>query len=313
MKYVLTVTLNPSLDRMIALKEFRVGKEFDISQETLSAGGKGLNVSRALKHLGTPTYATGLLAGVTGQIIRKLLDTEGIKDNFSEIDGSTRVNLMIYDQKTHKTTRLLGLGPKVSASQIRIFKAKYQSLLKRSSLVVISGRNAHDAPDNFCAQLITLAHEFAIPAIVDTHSKPLEFAIEAKPFLIKPNLKELEELLGYELKTIEKMVQAIDQLHARGARMVLLSMANEGAILSNGQDMWRAIPPDVTVHNDVGSGDTMVAGFVYGYFKGWPLKNILSFSVAAGTINAMGSIPGAIDRRQVDQILKRVKVHKVIR
>ena len=311
MKHVLTVTLNPSLDRMIVLKEFHVGKEFDISHETLSAGGKGLNVSRALKNLGTPTYATGLLAGVTGQIIRKLLDAEGIKDNFSKIDGSTRVNLMIYDQKTHKTTRLLGLGPKVSASQIRTFKAKYQSLLKRSSLVVISGRNAHNAPDNFYAQLITLAHEFDIPAIVDTHLKPVEFAVKAKPLLIKPNLKELEDFLGRKLNSTEEMVRAIRYLHKEGAQMVLLSMAREGAILSDGNEMWKATPPDVIVQNDVGSGDTMVAGFVHGYLQRLPLKNILCFAVAAGTTNAMGFLPGSIHRGRVEQILKKVKFHKI--
>ncbi len=311
MKYVLTVTLNPSLDRMITVDHLTMGKEFDIDQEIFSAGGKGLNVSRALKGLHTKTFCTGLLGGETGRLIQTLLRKEGIRGDFLKIQGLTRVNLSIKDLASNKQTRFLDLGPKVSSARIEAFKKKYLRLLKQSSLVVLSGRNAHGAPLNLYADLVRLAHQKNIEVIVDTHDKPLELAIQAKPLLIKPNLNELEGLLHQRLNTKVKMKKAIQELHKKGARLVLLSLGKDGAILSNQEEIWMARPPAVKFLNDVGCGDTMVAGFIYGYLKGLSLKDILCFSVAAGTANAMEAIPGFIHLDQVKGVLKRVKVHQM--
>ena len=311
MKHVLTVTLNPSLDRMITVSGFAIGKEFEIREEIFSAGGKGLNVSRALKSLGTPTVCTGLLGGSTGQMIKNILFQEKIKGDFLKIQGLTRVNLAIKDLTSHKQTRFLDFGPKVSASEIKAFKEKYVRLLKTSLVVVLSGRNANGASLNFYADLVQLAHQKNVRAIVDTHDKPLELAIKAKPLLIKPNLKELEGLLSQRLDTEQKKKRAIHQLHKKGVQLVLLSFAENGAILSSSKEMWTACPPIVNVKNDVGCGDTMVAAFIHGYLKGLSLKDVLSFSVAAGTANAMGFVPGLIRLDQVKEVLRKVVIHKI--
>ena len=309
-KYVLTVTLNPALDKMLTVNHLAIGKDSDMHEEFLSAGGKGLNVARVLKNLGVHTLATGFLGGKTGEIIEELLDEEGIKNDFIKIQGETRVNVMVHEPDLKNATRLLGEGPQVNSVQVQSFKKKYAKLLKQSSMVVLSGRNAHGAPVNLYAELIRLAHEKNIPVIVDTSGEPLQKAVEAKPLMMKPNLREIEEIFYQKLNTKIKMKKAVDSLLEKGVGIVLLSLAEKGGMIANKKERWMAKPPVTKVLNDVGCGDSMVAGFVYAFIKEWTLKECLRYAVAAGTANVTKMRPGAINPRDVKQILKFVKIQK---
>ncbi len=299
-KYILTVTLNPALDKISSR-----------GRVLISAGGKGINVARALESLGLKTCSMGFLGGTSGKILKNILRKEGLNSDFVSIQGETRINVTMENPRTLVKERFLSLGPKLHKSEIEQFKEKYIQLLSKSYGVVFSGRNALGASPSFYAHLVKLAREANIPTVVDTSGVPLELALKAKPWMIKPNLMEAEEVLGRKLNTKVLLKQALRQFHRLGVEIVLLSLGNKGAVGSNGKEMWLVQAPKIKVKNEVGCGDAMVAGFLFAYLKNDSFYEIMKCAVAAGTSNGLSLTPGAIDQRALGGILKRVQIKEL--
>ena len=220
---ILTVTLNPAIDKTITVKNFKVGRDFREQALFLSAGGKGINVSRVLHRLRIPTVATGFLGGSDGDYIKKQLNKEGIQHNFCFINENSRTSLTILDPSLNKITRVLERGPRITNKDLERFRKKYIYLLKMCSCVVFSGRNIPGAPDSFYAELITIAKKKNKITLLDTSSKPYEIGLKAKPYMIKPNLKESEQLLGGQLMEFSSIKRAACRLHKRGMKTVATS------------------------------------------------------------------------------------------
>lgn len=310
-KVILTVTLNPAVDVTTVVDGFLLGKSHASCRQIVSAGGKGINVSRVLDRLGVPTLALGIGGGASGRWIVDLLNSEKIPNDFVGIGGEARTNLTVIDMKNDRHTRVLGVGPEVSRAEIGAFEKKYKQRLAQSCAVVLSGRTLYKAPDDLYARLIRLARKAGVAAVLDTSGEPLRQGIKAGPFMVKPNLEEAREVFGCRLETLTQGKNVLKDIHQMGVAVAMLSMGKEGALASNGREVLHVKPPSVEVRNDVGCGDALVAGFLYAYRRRMVFAGALRWAVAAGTANAMNMTPGLIRRKDLVQLARAVTVRNI--
>lgn len=330
-KNILTVTVNPALDLTVdlatalqaggiayarpglrlppkveRLSQLRMRCSTNFTGCVLSAGGKGINVARALCALGVPARAAGVAAGETGEVLRKLLRREKISTDFLSVAGTTRVNVTILGKRTHQ--RILEEGPKLSSDELRQFEQKFVRALRGARLVVLSGRNANGAPADWYGRLVKLAARHNVPAAVDTSGAALGAAISAKPFLIKPNREEAGAVLGERLNSVLSLKKAARHFHRRGVAVVLISLGSQGAFASDSKDVWVAAPPQARAVNDVGSGDVFLAGFLCAQQAHKSFPESLRYAVACGTVNASkeNSTPGLIAAGDVPRLAQKV-------
>jgi tagatose 6-phosphate kinase len=280
--HVLTVTLNPAIDKTIR------GKKIN-----LSAGGKGINVSRALDIFGIKNTATGIIGGKSGDHVASLLKKEKIKNDFFRIKKDTRTNLTVISPGSGRIFRKIGKGPAVSVSEFAGFKKKFRSLLKGCRFAVFSGANANGLPDSAYAELIKIAAKKGIKASLDTRDAPLARGLKARPFLVKPNLEETECAKG------------------RGANITLVTLGAGGAVAFGGKKLLFAKPPRLKAVNDVGCGDAFLAGFIAYYLKGKGLEDCVRAATAAGAANTLSLRPGAFKKRDFEKLMEKVKVEAI--
>lgn len=307
-KYILTVTLNPAIDKLVRIPCFKIGADFRASEVYLSAGGKGLNVSRVLTSFSLNSIATGMIGGASGNYIKNQLTTEGIRNNFFKISGETRTSLTIVDSQTEKTTRVLEQGPIVKPLEFKSFKRKLFSLLKYCDCVIFSGYIAAGLPDSTYADLIKVVQERNIKAFLDTSGRPLFMGVQSKPFLIKPNREEAEMVLGQKVSSILQIKKAIQRFLNYGIKVVLISLGRQGLVGSQGREIWLITPPKIKCKNPVGCGDASIGGFVYGRYKGQRFLECLKAAVAAGTANAVSLQPGKVNFHQFQRLLTEIKI-----
>ena len=280
--HVLTVTLNPAIDKTIRGKK-----------TSLSAGGKGINVSRALNIFGIKNTATGIIGGKAGDNIIFRLKKEKIINDFFRIKKETRTNLTVIGPGSGRISRKIEKGPEVTAPEFAGFKKKFRSLLKGCRFVVFSGANANGLPDSAYAELIKIAEGKGIKAALDTRDAPLAQGLKARPFLVKPNLEEAERAKG------------------RGANITLLTLGPGGAIAFGGKKLIFAKPPRLKAVNDVGCGDAFLAGFIAYYLKEKNFTDCIRAATAAGAANALSMGPGAFKKRDFEKVMKKVKIEAV--
>lgn len=309
---VLTVTLNPAVDKIIKVKNFSLGQEDQrINNVVLSAGGKGINVARALKHLGLKSVSTGFLAGSTGHFIKEELKKENLCGDFLNVAGETRTNLTIIDSSKKKTTRILEGGPRISSKDLTRFKKKYIQLLSGCRWVVFSGSIAPGLPNNIFSQLIAIAKYKGIKTALDTSGEPLKSGLRATPFFIKPNLEEAESVVGYRLNSPARIKKAVLYFHELGIRLVVISLGEKGAVVSDGKEILQASPPQLQYKSNVGCGDAFVAGFIDAYERTNDFREALRFAAACGAANTQTLQPGAIQKKTVQHLNHRVVVKQV--
>ncbi|MDD5270491.1 MAG: hexose kinase [Candidatus Omnitrophica bacterium] len=288
---VLTVTLNPAVDRTV-----------NGARVKLSAGGKGINVSRALKALGVDSIVTGLAGGKAGDFIRSALRRERISERLVGIRGESRKNLTVIG-RGGKITRRIEKGPAVSAEEFREFKKMFAKLLRGRRYVVFSGANANGLKDSAYAELIGIAKKNGVMTALDTRDAALKEGLKAKPDIVKPNIKEARYICGRD---------PMGCLRAKGARTVLLTMGRAGAAATDGKDKVNARPPRVKAVNDVGCGDAFLAGFIAYRLKGKGFKESVRAATAAGAANAAAKaaclVPGSFKRKDFLEMLSQTDV-----
>ncbi len=310
--HVLTVTLNPAVDKIIKISNFSLGEEDQRATGIiLSAAGKGINVARALKNLGTKSVATGFLAGSTGNYIQEALRKENLQSAFLDVAGETRINLTIINSTTKQTTRLLEPGPKILLKDITRFKKQYQKLLKRCRWVIFSGSIAPGLPPNIYSILVTLAKRKGIKTTLDTSGQPFQLGLLAKPFMIKPNLEEAGGIVGYPLTSMAKIKKAMSYFHQRGVSLVVISMAAKGAVASDGKEILHAVGPQLQYTSNVGCGDSSVAGFVDAWGRLGNLKEAISWAVSCGTADLLTLQPGSFQKKIVRRVRRKVIVKRI--
>lgn len=299
---IYTVTFNPAIDYVVRVEDFSLGQVNRSSREEIQFGGKGINVSVMLKHLGTDSCALGFLAGFTGKAIEDGLHRMGIRTDFIHLSqGMTRINVKL---KAKEETEINGQGPGIS-------QADFQKLLEQVALLqpgdtlVLAGSIPQSLPDDVYERIIQSLAGKDIQVVVDATRDLLCHVLKYRPFLIKPNHIELGEIFDRTLHTDEEIRECASLLQQRGARNVLVSMAGDGAILLDETGAFHKIAaPKGEVKNSVGAGDSMVAGFLTGYLQSRDYETALRTGAAAGSATAFSE--GLAQRDEVQALLDRM-------
>ena len=280
---IITVTCSPAVDYIVDLDSFHEGEINRAVKEKILPGGKGINVSRVLNNFGIPTIATGFLAGFTGNYILDYLHNEGIETDFVRVDGITRVNWKIASPLE---TAIDGVGPVYQEQDI---EELFDKLLryKEGDIVCFCGKYPKTMTDDQYLHLLASLKLRGIRFVVDTYGERLLQALKHGPFLVKPNLEELEESLDRKILNNAEMRVAALELIARGAENVIVSLGADGLYFLNNQGQeYRVKAPKGKLVNSVGAGDSTVAGFLYGVTKNMSMEDAVRFACCAGSASA---------------------------
>lgn len=280
---IYTLTLNPSVDYKIVLKEFQEESLNYALDNNFFAGGKGINVSTVLKNLGKSSMALGFLGGFTGDYIRFSLNSKGIKNDFIKIKYNTRLNIKMI--ANGRETEINANSPDISKDEFELLKNKLKSLANNSILVMSGsvpealGENAYNEISNIISSDVKL--------IIDTSGKPLKKILRLNPFLIKPNIYELEDLFNAKFNSTKELIKIGKNLVESGVQNIIISMGSDGAIFIGKNVAFRAFVPKISSVSTIGAGDSVIAGFVYAFDNKNTLADSFKFGVAAGTATAL--------------------------
>lgn len=298
-----TITLNPSLDYIVSVDSFKVDALNRIKKEDIYAGGKGINVSIVLNNLGVDNIALGYIAGFTGEEILRQVESHGVKADFIKLkDGFSRINVKL---KSDGETEINGSGPEITEDDLKILYDKLSNL-KNGDYLILSGSIPSSVPDDIYESIMNSLLDKGVEFIVDATKDLLLKVLKYKPFLIKPNHHELAEMFNVEIKNDEDIIKYGKKLQEMGAKNVLISMAGDGAILlpENGEAIKRGVPKG-TLKNSVGSGDSMVAGFLCGYLKNKDMDEAFRMGIATGSASAFSD--ELATKEAVYDLLEQVK------
>ncbi len=280
---IYTVTFNPSLDYYVQVNNVKSGIVNRTTGERLAVGGKGLNVSLALKELGEDTRALGFVAGFTGKYIRDKVQELGLDYDFIEVSGQSRINVKI---KSNTETDINGTGAEVKPSDVNKLIRKLKTLLKAGDWLIVCGSVPSTLPlTTYADMLKKLKALQGVNIVVDACGKLLTETLKFRPFLIKPNLYELCEIFSLQaIPDVEGIFACARKLQQMGACNVIVSMGSSGAamVTDTAQSMYVRAARGQLV-NSVGAGDSMVAGFIHEYIKSGNYFSALNFATAAGS------------------------------
>ncbi len=298
---IYTVTFNPALDYVVRLNGLKTGEVNRTESETISFGGKGINVSAVLKELGEKSIALGFVAGFTGSALETGVRRMGLQTDFITLPAdNTRINVKI---KAQKETDINADGPAVPPSALDVLMQKLKRL-KAGDILCLSGAIQKTLPQNTYETILERLMDREIRFVVDATGELLLNVLKYKPFLVKPNHHELAEMLGRELKTEEELFEGAKELQARGACNVLVSRAGDGALLltETGEQLTvGALKGEVK--NSVGAGDSMVAGFIAGYLQKQDYAYALRLGAAAGSATAFSD--GLATQEQIMKLFRQ--------
>ena len=303
---IYTITFNPALDYITQVENFKIGEINRTKTETILPGGKGLNVSIVLKNLEIENTALGFIAGFTGEELKRKLELKGVMTDFIKVkEGVTRINVKISSENNKiEETALNGIGPKITKNDIEeLFKKLDEVIIE--DIVILSGSIPKNINKDIYKEICKKLSEKGITFVVDSTQELLMSILQYTPFLIKPNKEELEETLNCKISTNDEIINAAKELKKRGAQNVLVSLGKDGAILLTKDDkVLVSKAPKGNIVNTIGSGDSMVAGFLAGYCKTKDYEYALKVGVAAGSASAFST--ELASKNEVELILKQL-------
>ena len=313
---IVTVTLNAAIDRTLVVPSFQPGQRHRASVGFPSAGGKGINVARALKRLGAPVVCTGLAGGRTGTLLVEELTHEGILNDFVRIGGESRTSIAVLDPTSNAYTEINEWGPEITDEELAILREKLAYLAQRAEFVVLAGSLPRGVEPSFYGELVRDLNRRQLLTVVDTEGEPLRLAVEAEPYLVSPNQQEAEALVGHEFVDDEDLVAGLDEIARLGARNVLITLET-GAYALLREDRTelrvRAQAPRVEPVSIVGAGDTLLAGFLAARVGGKPFDEAVRAAVAAGSASVLEAGAGRFDAREAGRLASLVQLEHVER
>ena len=311
---IVTVTLNAAIDRTLQVPNFQRGQRHRASESLTLAGGKGINVARALKELGVPVVATGLAGGRTGTLIVEQLTAEGILNDFVRIGGESRTSTAVVDTTSGSYTEINEWGPHVTPAELEILLEKLHYLGQGADYVVFAGTLPRGVDRAFYGEAIRDLKRRGIQTMLDSEGEPLRLGTEAEPWLVSPNQPEAEGLVGQELNDDEDFMMAVDAIAERGAHNVLITQAS-GCVARFREERrtrrFRALSPRLEARSAVGSGDTLLAGLIAAKLDGRKLEDALAFAVAAGAVSTLQVGAGRFEPRDVARLAAQVQIEEL--
>jgi 1-phosphofructokinase family hexose kinase len=311
---IVTVTLNAALDRTISVPNFQLGQRHRASQGLTLAGGKGINVARALKRLDVPVVATGLAGGRTGTRIVEELTAEAILNDFVRIGDESRTSTAVVDPTDGSYTEINEWGPQVHPEELAMLMEKISYLGRAADLVVFAGTLPREVDDLFYAETVRELNRRNVRSVLDSEGQPLRLGVEAEPFLVSPNQREAESLVGQEFRDDEDCVMGLDRIADMGARNVLITSETTSFGLFRAdrkRHLFRADAPRVEPVSAVGSGDVLLAAFLAGLLAEGPYDEALRSAVAAGAASTLEVGAGRFEPREAARLAHAVEVREL--
>lgn len=295
-----TVTLNPAVDKTVEINDFRVGEVNRISTVRLDTGGKGINVSKTIKALDGSSVATGFLAGRNGDYIRDCLNRMQVANDFLSVKGETRTNLKVVDRRNQTNTDINEPGL-IEVTEENLIRLEHEifSDMGKDDILILSGSVPSNVPVDIYREWTERANRSGIRVLLDADGELLREGIKAGPYLVKPNIEELESLLGRKLNDMNEIVSAGRSLLGMGIETAVISLGADGAVFLHGEHAIYAEGLKVDVKSTVGAGDAMVAAFAFAISSGYPFSKAAALSIAAGAAAVAGEGSQPPDRNDV--------------
>jgi 1-phosphofructokinase/tagatose 6-phosphate kinase len=308
---IVTVTLNAAVDRTLTVPNFQLGHRHRASNSLTSAGGKGINVARALKRMGSPVVASGLAGGRTGDRIVDELAYEGILNDFVRISDESRTSTAVVDPTAGGVTEIYEWGPAVRAEELDMLLDKLHYLSRVATFVVFSGSLPRDVGNDFYAEAIRNLSRRGVQCVLDCEGEPLRRGVEAEPLLVSPNQREAESLVGQEFNDPEDFHYALDSIADLGARNVLITQETACYGLFREDRHVRRLRASVARQEPiahVGAGDVLLAGFLSERFNGRPLDDALRTAVGCAAASVLELGAGRFDPKEAARLAASVEV-----
>jgi 1-phosphofructokinase len=305
---IVTVTLNPSLDRTLSVPKLEPGMIHRAQFIRQDLGGKGINVSRALHALDIPSRIVGFVGGWTGNALQTGLTAEGFDVRFIKVNGDTRQNLTLLDEASGKYTKINEPGPTIDSSHILALGNQIAQTILPGDLWTFCGSLPPGSPPDLYSHLIRQTQERRGLAFLDTSGTPLRHALSALPFVAKINNEEAAELLGRALDSDQDMCAAAREIHTRGVRVVALTRGAQGLVLAMDGEVVTAVPPCVTARSSVGAGDAAMAGLLWAVLDHCDPAETARRVVACGTAAAMQEGTTMGDRALISTLLHQIQI-----
>ena len=309
---ILTVTLNAAIDRTVAVPNFRLGRRHRAVESRTVAGGKGINVARALSLLGRPVIASGFVGGPTGARVLEELREESVLTDFTAIASETRINLAVIDPTSGEQTEINERGPAVSPEEVKRLFERIGYLAGGAKICVLAGSLPPGAGDDLYARLVADLSRRGVTVVLDAEGEAMLEGVRAGASMVTPNEREAEELVGQEFSDGTDLVHGLGELVRLGAAEAAITRP-DGCVASVGEGAERRL---LEVHTEplepvstVGSGDAFVAGWVAARYDGRSPEDCLAYGVACGAESTQHFGAGTVDRNQVERLLGEVAVH----
>ncbi|AUF83744.1 1-phosphofructokinase [Mesoplasma syrphidae] len=309
---IYTITLNPALDHIIETSGFNIGETNYYNKDYVVIGGKGINVSIILNNLKANVLSTGLMGKANQHHFIDKFNELHVKTHFFFYNGDTRTNFKIKNLNLKQETEINGRGIEVDLELLTKIKTYLASNLDAGDIVVAAGSIPKGTPTTIYQEIGEIAAEKQAVFILDTSKEQMLEGLKSRPYLIKPNIEEICEILDLPFKeySFEETKIMVDKLKKLGARNVLVSQGSQGSIFfdENG-DIYKVGVAKGTLVNSVGSGDSMIAGFTYGLYKQFDLKTTLQYGAASGAATAFTQ--WLAERSDIEKLVKEISVEKL--
>jgi 1-phosphofructokinase family hexose kinase len=307
---IITVTLNAALDRTLTVPNFQQGHRHRASQGLTLAGGKGINVARALKRLDVPVVATGLAGGRTGTRIVEELTSEAILNDFVRIADESRTSTAVVDPMSSSFTEINEWGPHVEPEELEMLRDKLRYLSRGADAVVFAGSLPRGVNESFYADAIRELNRAGVRTVLDADGEPLRLGLESEPTLVAPNQHEAEALVGQELEE-EDFAMALDSIAELGARTVLITLETGCYGLTREERPPRrvyAVAPRLEPVSTVGAGDVLTAAFLAARLDERSFDDALRFAVAAASASTLEVGAGRFEPREANRLMAKAEV-----
>lgn len=308
---VTTVTLNPCIDLTLYLDSLLPGGLNLVRRSRSDTCGKGVNVSVALRALGISTICTGVSFDGNGALLDQYLEEQCVARDFAVAHGNIRTNIKLMDESKNEMTEVNSAGEPVAAQVIAEYLEKLLHYAEESEIVTFSGRIPNGADAGIYRQSLEKISHLPVKTVVDAEKESLREAIKAKPYLIKPNLYELETILGRKLASPKEVAAACREVIAQGVSVVCCSMGGGGAIIADQNEAWFAPVLDIPVRGFQGAGDSMVAGICKGMHENRPVREMLAFGVAAASASLLREGTQLCRPADYNRLLSLVKTFQI--
>ena len=308
---LLTVTMNPAVDKVYQVSNFSVDKVFRAEEMTYTAGGKGLNVARVIDQLDYDVTATGLYGGKNGEYISEEINKIGIKDEFYQINSETRTCINITDPENNTSTEVLEKGPIINNNSLESFFKHFLDLIDDYELIAASGSLPQGVPEDFYGRLIRAAKDKGKKFILDTSGLYFAEGIKAAPFMVTPNKEELMKLFSANNNSLTDILKCLAQLKEMGIELPLVTLGSDGCIVNIDQDYYHLKGPEIDVINPVGSGDSFLAGTMIGLSNNKTKLEAVRQGMACGMTNTQFFKTAVVEKQLIEKYYEIISIKKI--